>query len=143
MDYNRDFVTSKKVKNGTAVYNVNWSALQKVHKYNISVRVPARPGIFELYYKTGEKGFKLFYMERVWYGGLRAEIRRASDPDSVTDRSRRKVLSDEECYYRYTIVESKEDMKDLLHEYSAALLPERTPPAHSGRYSRIFIDDQR
>jgi hypothetical protein len=141
MDYRKDFITAKKVKAGIAVYTVHWSAIQKAHKYKITGSVPARPGLFELYYKTGENDFKLFYMERVWYGGLRSEIRRASDPDEVTDSARQKVLAEKECYYRYTIVETKQDMQDLLHRYSVALLPDRIPPAHSGRYLKIFIDD--
>jgi len=143
MDYRKDNITVKKVKAGIAVYTVHWSRLAKAHKYNITGSVPARPGLFELYYKTGENNFKLFYMERVWYGGLRAEIRRASDPQTVTDRSRRKVLVENECFFRYTIIESKLDMKDLLHRYSLLLLPERPAPAHSGRYSKIFIEDEK
>ncbi|MBI9106537.1 MAG: hypothetical protein JEZ04_07295 [Spirochaetales bacterium] len=141
MDYRVDNITKKRVKDGVAVYTTKWSGLSKAHKYNITSKVPARPGIFELYYKTGENEFKLFYMERVWYGGLRSEIRRASDPGEVTDRARRKVLSEKECYYRYTIVESKQDMKDLLYRFSISLLPDRTPPAHSGRYSKIVVTD--
>lgn len=143
MDYRKDFTTVKKVKDDVAVYSVNWSPFSKVHKYNITGSVPARPGLFELYYKTGEHDYKLFYMERVWYGGLRSEIRRASDPQEVTDKARRKVLIENKCYYRYTIIESKQDMKDLLFRYSQILLPERIPPAHSGRYEKIFIDDKR
>ncbi len=143
MDYRDDFITLKKVKEDIAVYSVKWSQFAKVHKYNITGSVPARSGLFELYYKTGEHDFKLFYMERVWYGGLRSEIRRASDPLEVTDEARRKVLSEHECYFRYTIIESKQDMKDLLYRYSQMLLPDRIPPAHSGRYSKIFIDEKR
>ena len=141
MDFRKDFITVKKVKAGIAVYTVNWSAFEKAHRYQITGSVPARPGLFELYYKTGDNDFKLFYMERVWYGGLRSEIRRASDPAEVTDIKRRQVLTEKECYYRYTIVETKQDMKDLLYRYSITLLPDQAPPAHSGRYAKIFIDD--
>ena len=101
------------------------------------------PGIFELYYRRGQDDFKLFYMERVWYGGLRAEIRRATDPANVPDRLRRGVLENEDCFYRFTIVESKADLKDLLHRYSEMLLPSQPPPAASGRYEQILIADQR
>ena len=83
---------------------------------------------------------KLFYMERVWYGGLRAEIRRASDPLEEPNPVRRAVLSNHKCYYRYTIVETKADMLDLLFAYSERLLPDNEPPASSGRYEKIFID---
>jgi hypothetical protein len=82
-------------------------------------------------------------MERVWYGGLRAEIRRASDPLEVADKLRRKVLSEKKCFYRYTIIESKEDMMDILYRYSQMLLPQCTPPAHSGRYENIIIEEER
>lgn len=142
MDYKTENVTQKKVRNGCAYYQVHWSEHTIVNRYRIAREVPARAGIFELSYKDEKGGsLKPFYMERVWLGGLRAEIRRASDPAEVTDPLRRGVLNNKKCYYRYTIVESKEDMLDLLNGYSSRLLPERKPPADSGRYEKIFIGE--
>ena len=140
MNYKSDCVTFKKVKDGAAFYSVRWSEHQRVNRYRITRSVPARPGIFKLYFKDDAGKYRLFYMERVWYGGLRSEIRRASDPLEVADPLRRKVLNKFNCYYSYTIVESKADMFDIMHAYSEFLLPERTPPGASGRYEKIFID---
>lgn len=140
MNYKKDNVTEKTVRNGCAYYNVKWSEQTPVNRYRITREVPARPGIFELSYKDEDGGsIKPFYMERVWLGGLRAEIRRASDPLEVAVPLRRSVLEKKKCFYRYTIVESKKDMLDLLNCYSQQLLPKRTPPADSGRYEKIFI----
>lgn len=134
------YVTRKEVKDGCAYYSTSWSPRTPVNRYVITRSVPSLPGIFELYYKDNLGKIQLFYMERVWYGGLRAEIRRASDPLEVSDPLRRRVLSKFKCFYRYTVVESKADMRDLLHNYSEALLPFDEPPASSGRYEKVFID---
>lgn len=141
MDYKNDFVTRKMVKDGCVFYNTSWSPKAQVDRYVITRSVPARSGLFKLYYKDDVGKIHLFYMERVWYGGLRSEIRRASDPLEVSDPARRKVLSKYKCFYRYTIVETKEDMLDLLHAYSELLLPAVDPPASSGRYEKVFIGE--
>ncbi len=139
MNYRTDNVTFKKVKDGCAFFSTNWSKCEPVNRYRITVSVPARSGIFRLHYKDKSGKIHLFYMERVWYGGLRSEIRRASDPAEVSDRARRRILLENKCYYSYTIVESKADMLDLLHAYSEQLLPNSIPPSSSGRYDKIFI----
>ena len=141
MDYKSDFVTRKSVKDGCAFFSISWSPRAAVNRYVITRSVPARSGLFELFYKDETGKIRLFYMERVWYGGLRSEIRRASDPLEVSDRARRKVLSKYKCYYRYTIVETKEDMLDLMHAYSELMLPDAEPPASSGRYDKVLIGE--
>ena len=124
MDYKEDFVTRKKTGDGLAVYYPYWSPKFPVNRYSITGSVPSRPGIFRLFYKDDKGHEELFYMERVWYGGLRAEIRRATDPAEVSDPARRSVLEKYSCRYSYTIVETKPDMLDLLSAYSELLLPQ-------------------
>ncbi|HAK44833.1 MAG TPA: hypothetical protein DCO79_02780 [Spirochaeta sp.] len=141
MDYKKEYVTRKRIKDGDVFFYPDWSPKYPVNRYLITKSVPSRPGLFKLYYKSSDGKVRLFYMERVWYGGLRSEIRRASDPYEVSDRTRRAVLAKHKCFYSYTIVESKLDMRDLLYGYSQRLLPEQEPPAASGRYEKIFIDD--
>ena len=141
MDFKNDFITRKRVEDGCAYFYPDWSPRYPVNRYLITKSVPAMPGVFKLYYQGDDGKTHLFYMERVWYGGIRSEIRRASDPLEVSDRKRRAVLSKYKCFYSYTIVESKLDMGDLLRAYSMRLLPDREPPEGSGRYEKIFIVD--
>ncbi len=141
MNYKEDFVTVKKVKDGEAFYKTKWSPLESVNRHKIIRSVPSRAGIFKLFYKDDLGKINMFYMERVWYGGLRSEIRRASDPLEVSNPPRRRILSKYSCYYSYTIVESKNDLFDLMHAYSELLLPDRIPPGSSGRYEKIFIEE--
>ena len=98
MNYKTENVTQKTVRSGFAYYMVKWSEFTPVNRYRITREVPSRPGIFELSYKDEQGSMKPFYMERVWLGGLRAEIRRASDPLEVSDPLRRKVLEDKKCF---------------------------------------------
>lgn len=139
MNYNTDNVTTKKIIPPNVKYAVRWSEYEKVNPYVITSKVPARPGIFELFYEQDNSELQRFYMERVWYGGLRAEIRRSTEPDAVPDPARREVLLNKTCFYRYTIIETMNDMLDLIYHYSCVYLPEREPPAHSGRYEKIFV----
>jgi hypothetical protein len=81
------------------------------------------------------------YTQRVWYGGLRSRLRRITDPELVMDQVQRETLENHNCYYRYTLTESMGDMLDLIHFFSLSYLPERTPPDHSGRYERIFVEE--
>ena len=141
MGLDNEFITRKRVEDGCVYFYPEWSPKYPVNRYLITKSVPARPGIFKLYYKGPDQKVHLFYMERVWYGGLRSEIRRASDPLEVSDIKRRAVLAKYICFYSYTIVESKLDMGDLMQAYSERLLPLQEPPAGSGRYEKIFIID--
>lgn len=141
MAHRNDFETKKRVEDGFAYFFSEWSPRYPVNRYLITRSVPARSGLFKLYYKNNAGKILLFYMERVWYGGLRSEIRRASDPLEVSDRPRRHILSTHKCFYSYTIVESKLDMVDLLFAYSRKYLPGLEPPASSGRYEKVFVTD--
>ena len=95
MDFRNDYITRKAVKDNCAYYWMYWSPLYPVNRFLITKSVPARPGVFRLFYRDSNGKLKLFYMERVWYGGLRSEIRRASDPYEVSDPVRRAVLTDD------------------------------------------------
>jgi hypothetical protein len=81
------------------------------------------------------------FMTRVWYGGLRAQLRRDTDPELVTDDRLRHILESYTCYYRYTLSENFMDMVDILYFFASAHLPDRKVPSHSGRYEQIFLEE--
>ncbi len=129
----------KLVRGGKAFYTVNWSPMRKADKYDIQKVVPARAGLFELYYKDGRGKLRLFHFGKVWLGGLRAVIREMTDPILMKDRPDfQKLLSTRECFYRYCLCDSLPDLEDVLHFFSKE---EKEVSEASGRYSEIRLKE--
>jgi hypothetical protein len=132
----------KKVDRDIAVYIINWSNFRKADKYDIVATVPSVSGIFELYYQDKKKKLNLFLFSKVWYGGLKYELRKFTDPEMEKDEKRRFLLENCDCYYRYSITQSYQDMCDIFYYYSRTYLPNTPPPPHSGRYNDIIVDER-
>jgi hypothetical protein len=131
----------KQVEENRVYYTLFWSPLQEVDKYRIITTVPQRAGISELYYMDSYHRIHRMFMTRVWYGGLRSQLRRDTDPTLVTDPRLRRILEHSTCYYRYTLSENYADMTDMLYFFASTYLPEGRIPAHSGRYEHIFLEE--
>ena len=135
-------VTGKQVYRGDVYYTVGWSRLSRVNKMDILNKVPAVAGIYELYYQDPRKKLILFYMARVWYGGLRGSLRENTDPLLVEEPRRKKVLEEKDCFYRYTMVSSVQDMEDILHYFALSRVPAPAVPEPSGRYRDIYLTEE-
>jgi len=131
-----------KVVDGEAFYTLAWSAMAKVDKFTIMKKVPAMSGIFELYYLDDHKNLFCFYISRVWYGGLRGAIREATDPLIVLDQKRKDVLEGKECYFRYTVVTSFLDIKDLMNQIGLKRGNPDAAPPDSGRYAELYLKEE-
>ncbi|MEJ2663334.1 MAG: hypothetical protein P8107_04695, partial [Spirochaetia bacterium] len=92
---------SKQVDRDVAVYTIRWSALRKAEKYDIIKTVPSMSGIFELYFQDEKKKLNLFLFSKVWYGGLKHQLRKFTDVELEKDEKRRYILDHFDCYYRY------------------------------------------
>ena len=112
---------TKAVDGTSAYFTVYWSRLRKAEKYDIIQKVPSVSGIFELYYKDEQKKLNLLYVAKAYYGGLMNELRKRTDPELEDNEKRRKILSDRDCYYRYSPSDSYKDMTD---DKAKALLDE-------------------
>ena len=134
-------VVHKQVRGRNVYYTVNWSRLKKSSKYEIVKSVPSEAGIFELYYMDFQKKLRLFHMGKSWYGGLRNEIRVRTDAELEQDAARRKLLDTYDCWYRWSLVSSSDDMADLLFFFAQTYLPRQTGVHASGRYERIFVNE--
>jgi hypothetical protein len=134
---------SKSVKNGDAFYTVRWSPIVKADKYTINGSVPAMGGVAELYYKDDHGKLNLYMLARSYFGGLRATLRVATDPETEKDERRHAVLVDHEdqIYYRYALVESQDDMSDVMFFFMTTHAPSIRSQTHSGRYERIFLKE--
>ena len=80
MAYAPDPVIEKMTRNQNGYFTVNWSKMQTGDKYQIQTSVPSMSGIYELYYKDAYGKLILMEVNYAWYGGLRAELRRITDP---------------------------------------------------------------
>lgn len=132
----------KKTDQNSVYFTIRWSRLAKAEKYDIIRKVPSMPGIFELYFQDEKKKLNLFFLARAYYGGLRHSIRQRTDPELEDDAARRNVLNTYTCYYRYTILQSYNDMSDILYFFRQTYKPGDTAIQPSGRYENIFLDEQ-
>jgi hypothetical protein len=134
-------VVQKLVRGRAVYYTVNWSRLRKSSKYDIVKSVPSEAGIFELYYMDFQKKLRLFHVGKSWYGGLRNEIRFRTDAELEKDAAHRKLLDDYDCWYRWSLVSSSDDMADLLFFFAQTYLPGHRGVHASGRFDRIFVNE--
>ncbi len=133
-------IVNKFVKDRTAYYTIHWSPIIRVDKYEIQRTVPAMAGIFELFYRGSDRKLHLFHYGIAWLGGLRAVIREMTDPLLMKDRPDiQRVLKDHECFYRFVVCESREDLEDLLAFFGKTKgSPQR---AASGRYENVRLKE--
>jgi hypothetical protein len=121
---------------------VNWSRLRKSEKYEIVRSVPSDAGIYELYYMDGKNKLCLFHLGKSWYGGLRNEIRLHTDAELENDARRKALLEKYDCWYRWSLLSNSDDMSDILFFFAQTHLPGTLAVHHSGRYARIFVNEQ-
>lgn len=134
-------IVQKLVRGRDAYFTVSWSRLRKSEKYEIVKSVPSDAGIYELYYMDLKKKLCLFHVGKSWYGGLRNEIRVRTDVELETDAGRRALLNRYDCWYRWSLLSSSDDMSDILFFFAQTHLPGITTVHHSGRYTRIFVTE--
>ena len=130
------------IEEGSVYYILQWSRLKKADKYEIVRKVPAEPGLFELYFMDEKKKLNLFFVARAWYGGLRNSIRQFTDPELEKEAKRRAVLDKYDCYYRYTVLHSFKDMTDILFFFSRTYFPHKSDFQSTGRFINIFVEEK-
>jgi hypothetical protein len=132
-------LVQKLEEGGRVYYTVCWSRLKKGDKYDIVKSVPSEAGIYELY-SMDEKGkLNLFHIGKSWYGGLRNEIRLRTDAELEDDPGRKAILAESDCWYRWSLLSSSEDMADILWFFARTAFPGRKDIHHSGRYAEVFV----
>ena len=131
----------KKGENQDIYYYVNWSPLSKADRWEINAKVPAVAGIFEIYWVDDTKHLRMYNVGQTYYGGLRSEIRRLTDPELCADPQARAFLENKEMWYRYATTNSTADMADVIWFFMNTYFPEKTLVEHSGRYQNIFIKE--
>jgi hypothetical protein len=132
---------TKLVEDPNVYYTVFWSRLKKADRYEIITKVPSVAGIYELYYEDKYKKLNLFHISKAWYGGLRNWLRKVTDPELEEDEKKKKILEDNDIFYRYTVIPSYADMSDVLYFFASTYLPHAHKVVSSGRYESIFVNE--
>ncbi|MDR2476200.1 MAG: hypothetical protein LBD18_00230 [Treponema sp.] len=136
-----DYGISAREKGTDVHYFVKWSPLAIADRWEINSKVPSVGGIYEIYWMDGHKHLRMIAVGQTHYGGLRSELRRLTDPGLITDKKTRKILADEEIWYRYAPSNSSAAMADVVWYFRGTYFPENPGVEHSGRYQKIYMNE--
>jgi len=128
-------------KDESGYYYVQWSPLSLAERWTINAKVPAVAGVYEIYWMDDHEHLRLLSVGNTHYGGLRSELRRLTDPELTLDPKDRKILEDEEIWFRYAPSNSAAVMSDVVWFFRKTYFPENPGVEHSGRYKKIFMKE--
>ena len=132
---------SLKEKGDEAYYYIIWSPLTIAERWTITNSVPSVAGVYEIYWMDDRKHLRMLSVGNTHYGGLRTELRRLTDSELTLDAKTRKILEDEEIWYRYAPTNSAKVMADVVWFFRSTYFPENPGVNHSGRFKKIFIKE--
>jgi hypothetical protein len=128
-------------KGDEAYYFVQWSPLAIADRWAISTHVPSVAGIFEIYWMDDHNHLRMYSVGNTHYGGLRSELRRLTDSELAIDTSARRILEEEEVWFRYAPTNSSIAMADLVWFFRKTYFPENPGVEPSGHYKKIFLKE--
>jgi hypothetical protein len=136
-----DYGIRCKEKGKDVHYSIKWSPLSKADRWSINAKVPSVAGIYEMYWMDDHQHLRMFSVGRTHYGGLRSELRRLTDPELTEDSATKKMLEDEEIWFRYAPCNSAAMMADVIWFFRKTYFPEEPGVEHSGRYEKLFMNE--
>jgi hypothetical protein len=136
-----DFGVSAQEKGENVYYDVQWSPLALAERWTINAKVPAIAGIYEIYWMDDHEHLRMLSVGNTHYGGLRSELRRLTDPELTLDPKTRKILEDEEIWFRYAPANAPDTMSDVVWFFRKTYFPEDPGVEHSGRFKKIFLKE--
>jgi hypothetical protein len=122
-------------------YFIKWSPLSKADRWTINAKVPSVAGIYEVYWMDDHEHLRMLSVGRTHYGGLRSELRRLTDPELNDDKEAKKVLEEEEIWFRYAPCNSAKMMADVIWFFRKTYFPEKPGVEHSGRYEKLYMNE--
>lgn len=128
--YDARFVREQR---GAACYLVRWSPFFLMDPLLIRRIIPSDGGVFQVFERRNRQ-LEMIMMDRAFYGGLRNRVRELADPLYMGRNPYRKEIQEGECYVRYALTRSQEEMDDLLHYF--------TGRASSGRYADVMVEER-
>jgi hypothetical protein len=120
-------------------YFVSWSPLARADRWTINAKVPSVGGVYEIYWMDEHRHLRMLSVGDTHYGGLRTELRRLTDPELSGEERIRRILEDNEIWFRYAPTDSSPAMADVVWFFRKTYFPENPGVSHSGRYEKIFL----
>jgi hypothetical protein len=136
-----DPIITVQEKGENVYYTVQWSPLAIADRWTISSSVPAVAGIYEIYWMDDHEHLRMLAVGNTRYGGLRSELRRLTDSELTQDKNMRKILEDEEIWYRYAPTNSARAMADIVWFFRKTYFPENPGVEPSGQFKKIFLKE--
>lgn len=134
-------VVEKRTRDDSAYFAIHWSRLFPLDKDTIRTRIPSEPGIFEVYDYRGGPTADLVGRSRAYYGGLRNTLRGLIDPVSPYPLNGELLPPGRQHLARYAILQSSDDMDDILYFFAGRDEMEDPDQEHSGRYDCIYVKE--
>jgi hypothetical protein len=131
----------KSERRGSAYFTIRWSTILTLDRKTVRTVIPSRAGVYELFRDAGGRTPVLIGRSRAYYGGLRNTLRGLIDPDTPYAFNGELLDLKRDHWVRYTLIESSDDMDDLLFffgERDSAT----SEPRHSGRYRYIYVNEE-
>ena len=107
----------------------------------VNGRVPSLPGIYEIYRDNDAREPELVGRSRAYYGGLRNTLRGLIDTISPYPLNGELLDLRAAHFVRYAIIDSSDDMDDILFFYAARSGGEDERD-DSGRYEMIYLNEE-
>jgi hypothetical protein len=131
----------KRTREADAYFTVWWSPLLPLDKRVVRGQIPSLPGVFEIYRDEGKRAVQLVGRARAYYGGLRNTLRGLIDTISPYPLNGTILDLGMRHFVRYAVVESPDDMDDILY-FFAARTGEEDDRDPSERYEMIYLKEQ-
>ena len=132
---------TKLTRNDSAYFEIRWSRLVGLDKHTVIRKVPSTAGIFEIYRYNGGRTAQLSGRSRAYYGGLRNTLRGLIDPISPYPLNGELLPPDETHLVRYSLIESSDDMDDIMFFFAGRDDFEARDQDHSGRYQFVYVKE--
>jgi hypothetical protein len=136
-----DYGITAQEKGQDVNYFIHWSPLSVAERWTINAKVPAVAGIYEIYWMDDHEHLRMLSVGNTHYGGLRSELRRLTDPELITDAKAKKILEEEEVWFRYAPSNSAAVMADVVWYFRKTYFPENPGVEHSGRFRKIYMNE--
>jgi hypothetical protein len=136
-----DIGITVRTKGEDVYYIVQWSPLTIAERWTISSKVPSVAGVYEIYWMDDHGHLRMLSVGCTHYGGLRSELRRLTDAELTADAGMRRILEEEEIWFRYATTNSAAAMADVVWFFRKTYFPENPGVESSGRYRKVFMKE--
>jgi hypothetical protein len=104
-------------------------------------KIPSTAGIYEVYRYDGGRTAQIVGRARAYYGGLRNTMRGLIDPTSPYPLNGELLPQNQKHLVRFALMDSPDDMDDILYFFAGRDEYEDPDQEHSGRYQFVYVKE--